>query len=162
MYRHTIIVATALVPLVAQPSFGADRDKIIGTWKLLSYDIEIQSTGKKAPVMGAHPTGYAAFLPNGRIFFVLTGEGRKPATTDQKRAALLSTLVAYTGTYTIKGDQWATQVDVAWDPDWVGTEQVRNFDFDGKYMHVLTPWRVMPDWANKGMTRSVITFERSN
>jgi hypothetical protein len=25
---------------------------------------------------------------------------------------------------------------------------------------VLTPWRVMPNWADKGMTRSIVTFER--
>jgi hypothetical protein len=26
---------------------------------------------------------------------------------------------------------------------------------------VLTPWRIMPNWADKGMTRSIITFERA-
>ena len=32
---------------------------------------------------------------------------------------------------------------------------------DGERLQVLTPWRVMPNWADKGMSRSIVTFERS-
>lgn len=147
--------------LVAQPSFGDDDTKLVGTWKLVSYEVEEQATGQKGPVMGQNPTGYAVFTPEGRVFFVLTGEARKPAKTDQERAGLLSTLVAYTGTHRVEGDKWTTKVDVAWNPEWVGTEQVRSFKLDGERLQVLTPWRVMPNWADKGMTRSIVTFERS-
>lgn len=161
MSRLGLIGFMLVACLVAQPSFGADRDKILGTWQLLSYEVEVQATGEKIPVMGQNPTGYAAFLPDGRVFFVLTGEGRKPAKTDQERAELLNTLVAYSGTYSVAGDTWTTSVDVAWNPEWVGTKQVRSFKLDGERLQVLTPWRVMPNWADKGMTRSIITFERS-
>jgi hypothetical protein len=58
---------------------------------------------------------------------MLTREGRKPAKKDQERAALLNTLIAYTGTYSIVGDTWTTNVDVARNPEWVGTKQVRSF-----------------------------------
>ena len=147
--------------LIAQTSFADDRDKVVGTWKLVSYEIEVQATGQKRPVMGEKPTGYANFTPEGRVFFVLTGEARKAAKTDQERAELLNTLVAYSGTYTVEGDKWSTNVDVAWNPEWVATKQVRNFTLDGERLMVLTPWRVMPNWADKGMTRSIVTFERS-
>ena len=95
------------------------------------------------------------------MFFVLTGEARKPGKTDKERADLLSTLVAYTGTYRIEGDTWTTKVDVAWNPEWVGTEQVRSFKLVGQRLQVLTPWRLMPNWADNGMTRSIVTFERA-
>ena len=147
--------------LAAQPSVADDGSKLLGIWKLVSYEVEIQATGQKAPVMGEHPTGYVAFLPEGRVFFVLTGEARKPAKTDQERAELLNTLVAYSGTYRVEGDKWITRVDVAWNPEWVGTEQARSFTVDGDLLQVLTPWRVMPNWADKGMTRSIITFARA-
>jgi hypothetical protein len=65
---------------------------------LVSYVVEVQTTGQKLPVMGEKPTGYVSFLPEGRVFFLLTGEGREPAKTDQARADLLNALVAYTGT----------------------------------------------------------------
>lgn len=147
--------------LFAQPSFGDDRDKVLGTWKLVSYEVEIQANGQKEPVMGQNPTGYVIFTPEGRVFFVLTGEARKSAKTDQERAELLSTLIAYTGTYRVEGDRWITKVEVAWNPEWVGTEQARSFTLDGDRLQVLTPWRVMPNWADKGMTRSIVTFVRS-
>lgn len=148
--------------MISQASFaGGDQNTIVGTWKLVSYEVEVQATGQKSPVMGEKPTGYATFTPEGRVFFVLTGEARKAAKTDQERAELLNTLVAYSGTYTVEGDKWTTNVEVAWNPEWVGTEQVRNFKLDGERLMVLTPWRVMPNWADKGMTRSIVTFEQS-
>ena len=61
----------------------------------------------------------------------------------------------------VEGDKWTTHVEVAWNPEWVGTAQVRSFTLNGKYLEVLTPWRIMPNWADKGMTRSIITFERA-
>jgi hypothetical protein len=147
--------------IAVQPSFADDRAKIIGIWKLAAYEVEIQSTGQKEPVMGQNPTGYVTFTREGRVFFVLTGEGRKAAKTIQDRAELLSSLVAYTGLYRLEGDKWITSVDVAWNPEWVGTEQTRSFKVEGERLQVLTPWRVMPNWPDKGMTRSIVTFERA-
>jgi hypothetical protein len=146
---------------VAQPSFAYDRGNVVGLWQLVSYEIEVQTTGEKVPVMGQKPTGYANFSPEGRVFFILTGEGRNPPKTDQESAELLKTLVAYTGTYRIEGDRWLTKVDVAWNPDWVGTEQTRSFRIADDQLQVVTPWRVMPNWADKGVTRSVVTFQRA-
>jgi hypothetical protein len=158
MSRLTGLVFVACI--ISQASFADDRDKVVGTWKLISYEVEVQATGQKSPVMGEKPTGYATFTPEGRVFFVLTGEARKTAKTDQERAELLNTLVAYSGTYTVEGEKWITNVEVAWNPEWVGTKQVRDFKLDGERLMVLTPWRVMPNWADKGMTRSIVTFER--
>jgi hypothetical protein len=157
------LASLALVAgLMAGPAFAEDAKSLLGTWRLLSYEVEAQASGEKIPVMGARPTGSVSFLPEGRVYFILTGEGRKPAATDAERAALLGTLVAYTGRYTIEGDRWATDVDVAWNPEWVGTRQVRTFKVEGDRLVVLTPWRLMPNWADKGTTRSIVTFERGN
>ena len=155
------LLAALFICLFAQPGIGAQGNTLVGTWKLVSYQVEVQATGQKLPVMGDKPTGYVTFLPAGRVFFLLTGEGRKPAKSDQERARLLDTLVAYTGTYRIEGDTWTTDVDVAWNPEWLGTKQMRSFKLEGDRLNVVTPWRLMPNWADKGMTRSIITFERA-
>ncbi len=159
--RWPILIVAGGVLASAQLGTADDREKVIGFWKLVSYVVEVQATGQIEPVMGQHPTGYVNFSAEGRVMFILTGEGRKPAKTAEERADLLSTLVAYTGTYRIEGDRWITKVDVAWNPEWVGTEQARNFKIEGERLQVLTPWRVMPNWPEKGMQRSVVTFERS-
>ena len=78
-----------------------------------------------------------------------------------EKAALLNTLVAYTGTYRVEDGKWITKVEVAWNPEWVGTEQVRPYVVDGNQLKVLTPWRTMPNWADKGETRSIITFAKA-
>ncbi len=160
MPRVRWLLVVVLFVIAGQPTFADDAAQIHGVWKLVSYEVEIQATGQKEPVMGQNPTGYVIFIPEGRVWFVLTGEGRKPAKTVQERADLLNSLVAYTGTYRVEGDKWITKVEVAWNPEWVGTEQTRFFKVDGDRLQVLTPWRIMPNWAEKGMQRSIITFER--
>jgi hypothetical protein len=162
MFKCKCLVVLVLLLIASQPSFADDRaQQVQGVWKLISYEVEIQATGQKEPVMGQKPTGYVVFIPEGRVWFILTGEGRKPAKTVQERADLLSSMVAYTGTYRLEGDTWITKVEVAWDPEWLGTEQRRSFKVDGDRLQVLTPWRIMPNWADRGMTRSIVTFERA-
>ena len=157
MQRILLVIAV----VVAHESFADDPARLQGVWRVLSYTLEYQATGRKEAVMGEKPTGYAIFTPETRAMFVITGEGRKPQTDDKGRAALLNTLVAYTGRYRIEGDRWITKVEVAWNPEWVGSEQERFFRLDGDRLEVTTPWRIMPNWPEKGMTRSVLTFERS-
>src|SRR5689334_5545656 len=106
---NKLIWPVALVCVMAQPSLAGDREDVLGIWKLVAYQIEVQATGEKQPVMGENPTGYVTFLPEGRVFFVLTGEGRKPAKTAEERAQLLNTLVAYTGRYRIESGKWITK-----------------------------------------------------
>jgi hypothetical protein len=161
MSKFNRLVVLVLFVIAVQPSFADDRTKIHGLWKLISYEVEIQATGQKEFPMGQNPTGFVIFTPEGRIMLLFTAEGRKPAKTVDERANLLSTLTAYAGTYRIEGDKWITKVEVAWNPEWIGTEQTRSFKVDGDRLQVFTPWRVMPNWPEKGMTRSIVSFERT-
>ncbi len=161
MLKLRLLITFVWFFVASHASFAADGSTVVGIWKLVSYDIEIQATKQKEPVFGQSPIGYAVFTPEGRVFFMLTAEGRKPAKSVQDRADLLDSLVAYSGLYRLEGDRWITKVDVAWNPEWVGTEQARSFAVDANRLQVLTPWRVMPNWADKGMTRSIVTYERA-
>jgi hypothetical protein len=124
MLRTTMTFALGAL-LVTQSAFADDRERLIGTWKLLSYDNEFQDGSPRRAVYGQHPTGYIILTDEGRMMGVVTAEGRKPATTDEDRAALLRTMFAYSGMYRLEGDKWITTVDVSWNPVWIGTEQVR-------------------------------------
>ena len=137
---------------------GAGESPLVGAWKLVGYQVESQDTLKKIPAMGSHPSGRVIFTADHRVAFVLTGEGRKAGSTDAEKSALLNTLIAYTGIEHVEGNQWCTQVEAAWNPEWVGTVQCRDFRIAGDTLEVLTPWRQMPNWP--GTTRSIITFER--
>lgn len=159
--KKFLFIAFIFIFTSFRPAFADNEaQQIQGVWKLISYVIEVKQTGETFPPMGEKPSGYTIFTPEGRTWFMLTGEGRKPASTIEEKAQLLDTMVAYAGSYRIVNDKWITSVQVAWNPAWIGTEQARQFTIDGNKLQVLTPWRIMPNWADKGETRSIITFER--
>ncbi|QCI98247.1 lipocalin-like domain-containing protein [Agrobacterium larrymoorei] len=158
MKTRFLTVAALFLAASATGRAQAEDASLTGSWRLVSYEVESQDTGKKIPAMGDHPTGRVIFTDDHRVAFVLTGEGRKSGAGDADKAALLNTLVAYTGTEETKNDEWCTHVEAAWNPEWVGTTQCRKFRRTGDRLEVLTPWRQMPNWP--GTTRSIVTFER--
>lgn len=153
-------VVMILLFIAAQSAFTDDRTAIQGVWKLVSFENEIQTTGQKELPLGPNPKGYVIFTPE-RATFMFTADGRKAAKTDKERADLLNSMVAYSGMYRLEGDQWITRIDVAWNPEWLGTEQRRFFKIDANRLQVLTVWRVNPNWPEKGMGRGILTFERA-
>jgi len=161
MVKFKWLVILVLFLFAVQPSFADDRAKLLGTWRLVSFEREDKATGEKEPVVGKNPTGYIIFTSEGRFMAILTGEGRKAPKTDQDRADLLKSMFAYTGLYRLEGDKWITKIDVAWYPEWIGTEQERFFRIDGKRLQVFTMWLIAPNWPEKGMGRGVLTFERA-
>jgi len=138
--------------------FAADRNVLVGSWRLASFEREYQTTDEREYPMGNTPTGYIIFLAEWRMAVVITGEGRKAPATDQDRAGLFNSLVAYTGSYRVDGDKWITTVDVSANPAWVGTEQIRTFQVTGNRLQEMTAWAARPD---NRMARAVITYERT-
>ena len=154
------LIVMMLAINAAQVAFADDSAKIIGIWKLVSFDWEIQATGEREPAMGKNPTGYNIFTPEGRAMFVLTGEGRKAPKTDQDRADLFKSMFAYTGMYRLEGDKWITKIDVSWNPAWLGTEQIRFFKVDGDRLQVISMWVQDTVKPQRGMVRGFLTFDR--
>jgi hypothetical protein len=161
MFKVRWLIVLAWLLIFVHPCFADDSGKILGIWRLVSYEAEFQATGEREPVLGKNPTGYSIFTPEGRAFFILTGEGRKAPNTDQDRADLLKSMFAYTGIYRLEGDKWITKVDVSWNPAWLGTEQVRFFKFDGDRLQVISMWVKSVTRPEKGMARGILTFERA-
>jgi hypothetical protein len=143
---------------MAPSTVSGDAAALVGTWRLVAFEREDQAGGERAYPMGRSPTGYIIFLPEGRMAVVITGEGRKAPASDQDRAGLLNSLVAYTGRYRVEGDKWITAVDVSANPAWVGTEQPRSFRVTGDRLQEITPWFPLP--GNR-TARVVNTYERA-
>jgi hypothetical protein len=158
MLKVNWVVACLLLLVAAKPGFANDSAPIVGNWRLVSFEREFQATVEREYPMGKAPAGYILFLPEGRMAVVITGEGRKAPITDQDRAGLFNSLVAYTGVYRVDGDKWITTVDVSANPAWVGTEQTRFFHVSGDRLQEMTAWAPRPD---SRMARAVITYERA-
>jgi hypothetical protein len=161
MQRSAWKIAVVIAFAATQPSFADDPQSLVGTWKVVSFEAVSPTTGEREPARGEHPSGCTIFTPEGRMSVLITNEGRKAPSTDQDRANLFQSMVAYSGTYRIEGNKWATMVDVAANPALVGTEQERSFRLEGNQLQESTnlmPWAIHPE---KGMVRFVITYRRA-
>ena len=120
-------------------------------------------SGSKGRTGSGGPTSRRSFTATWTVATCTmpTGEGRKAPNTDQDRADLLKSMVAYTGMYRIEGDKWITKVDVSGNPAWVGTEQARFFRFDGDQLQESTPFMQWAARPEKGMVRFVLTWKRA-
>jgi len=154
------LLAIVVGVFIAHPVFADGPSKILGVWRLVSYDLEFQDTGERRPTFGKKPAGYIIFTPEGRMMAYLEAENRKAPQTDEERAAAFRTMNAYTGRYRIEGDKWVTKVDGSWNVSWVGTDQERFFKFDGEQLHVVTQWLRLPAYENNRMFRGFLSFER--
>jgi hypothetical protein len=111
---------------------------LVGAWRLKAAYFVAQGTGERLDLFGDAPFGYVVFASNGRMIVLLTSGGRTPAASGDDLAALFKSMAAYTGRWSIDGEQVVTKVDGAWDPSWVGTEQVRYYAFDGQTLSIRT------------------------
>jgi hypothetical protein len=69
---------------------------------------------------------------------LITAAERRPAASQSEMAELVRSMAAYSGRWSLKGDKLTTEVDGAWDPSWVGTQQVRYCTYDGQMMSART------------------------
>jgi len=145
---------------LALSSHASERPALVGVWKLLSYQTEFRDGSPKRAMFGEHPTGYIIFTREGRMMAVIEAEGRTASSSDSHRAALLKSLIAYSGKYRIEGKQWITTVDVSWNPAWDGTDQVRSYEIIGDRLNVTSPWLHAPNFPETGLSRGSLVFER--
>ena len=155
----TLVLFLGLL-LAALPSSPADRTTLLGVWKLLSYQTEFQDGSPKRALFGEHPTGYIVFTSESRMMALIEAEGRKAPSTDADRAALLRSVIAYTGKYRMEGNRWITTVDTAWNPAWVGTDQVRSYELVGDRLTVTSMWQPQVNIPGSPVARGILQFER--
>jgi hypothetical protein len=151
----TLWLGLAVLPVAV---LAADNTEVIGSWKLTSFRNEFQDGTEPRPMYGENPRGYIVFTPDSRMMAIVEGEGRKPPKSDDEQAAAFRSLIAYTGSYRFEGDRFITKVDVAWNPAWVGTEQIRTYTLSGDRLQVTSPWVMSPNLGK--ITRATVTWER--
>lgn len=154
------LAAIALM-LFAQIASAEDTARVVGVWKLLSFEADYQDGRPRTPWHGGlSPSGYIIFTKEGRMMSVIEGVGRKPAKTDEERGALLRSMFAYTGIYRLEGDKWVTKVDASWNPAWTGTEQMRFYKVDGDRLEVVSEWMKAPNLPGEAtLVRGVLLWE---
>ena len=143
--RHvtvTILVWALLALRDATPSLADDTGKLIGTWKLVSAVSEELATGQKTNIYKGTPIGFITYGADGRVMTIIVDSPRKKPSgtiaTAVEAEALFRSMAAYAGTYTIEGNQVIHRPDVSWNETWTGTDQVREYKFDGERLILAT------------------------
>ena len=158
MWAFLLIV----LALVVAPAHADDKDlrqKIVGTWKLVSVVYEDQETKARSPVLGERPKGRQIATADGLWLALVTAEGRTVPKTDEERAQALRTMIAYTGRYRVEDGKVITKVEAAWNEAWVGGEQTRFIRFEGDRLFIESPPMPHPNVGGK-VVRVIVTWER--
>src|SRR4051812_41775397 len=135
---------TAIVCFCFQAGFALAEDtagQLAGSWKLNSWTIQIIGGDATEP-FGPNPKGRAIFAADGYVTFVIVAANRKPATSNEESAALLKSLLAYSGKFVIEGDKFTTKVDLSGNELLTGQDQVRFFKLDGDKLSLRTAEQV--------------------
>ncbi len=120
---------------ISGPLFGADADGLIGTWKLVSWQVIVENEPPQN-VFGSHPKGFLILTREGRSIVLTTAENRRKGMGDGERAALHKSMLSYSGKYRVEGNDLITVVDVSWNEEWNGTEQRRHFSIEGDKLFI--------------------------
>jgi hypothetical protein len=138
------VVALPCRTLTQTAPASSIQEQILGTWKLVSYVREEIPSGAKSDVMGAHATGYINYGRDRRMIVIIaSGERKKPAgpvATPEEAEALMTSMLAYAGTYTIDSEAKTVthHIDVSWDQSRTGESLVRIYKLDGDRLTLTT------------------------
>ena len=157
--RFLFAVIFSLAGLTARADDSELRQKIVGSWKLVSVVYEDRDTKERTPVLGEHPRGRQIATADGHWLALVTAEGRKVPQNDEERAQALRTMIAYTGRYRVEGGKVITKVEAAWNEAWVGGEQTRFIRFEGDRLFIESPPMPHPNLAGK-VVRVIVIWER--
>ena len=113
------------------------RERLVGTWRLVSSRREEVATGRGEEQLGAEPRGFITYTPSGHVMALLTRGDQAPIGGDADRAAQHRAMVAYAGRYEVVGESVHHHVEVSWQPATVGTTFVRHVAFEGEDRLVL-------------------------
>lgn len=122
-----------------------DRDALVGTWTLASWEV-VDSTGAVDRPFGEKPIGYiiyspegymaVAFMPPGRLLF---GAADILGGTPDEKCAAIGTYISYCGRYEVVGDRVCHHIQLSLFPNWTGVTQERIVSLSGDTLRISTP-----------------------
>jgi lipocalin-like protein len=139
------------------------NEELVGTWRLVRFTRTIVATGEAQETFGKAPSGFIQFGRDGRMMMFVVKDQRPSPTdpqkmTDQQRADLFKTMIAYGGTYTFDGKTLTSHLDVTWNQAWTGTDIVRHVMLEGRNLTLTAdPHK---SYVDGNVISAVMTFEK--
>lgn len=118
----------------------SNDNPLLGTWHLVRWDITYGDGRAPTLPFGDQASGLIIYTEDGTMSACIARGGRKPLSSDSVRSAPQSERLAafesyfqYAGPYTVRSSNGRRQVVhsvvQSLNPNFVGTEQIRNMDF---------------------------------
>jgi hypothetical protein len=145
---RTLLLSAAVFALSAATPLSQKENtaKLVGTWKLVGASATNATGVVNHTPFGPNPTGSLIYTAQGRMAVLVSYSSRKPlsgavrfASPATERAEAFATFFAYSGRYSLAGDQVTHHVEVASVPNWVNTDLVRVFTIQGGRLTLRTP-----------------------
>jgi hypothetical protein len=149
-FAVAVVISLALsLPMSGALAQQSLKDRIVGTWRVVSWE-SLRPNGQVVNIwMGPHPTGVIMYQPNGYVAVEIMADPRptftqipaiSPPPYDEFRNAFFG-YYAYWGTYTINdaGNGLVHDVIGSERPGEVGVKYPRSVLIDGTKLIITTP-----------------------
>ena len=139
------------------------NEQLAGTWRLVRFTRTNVATGEAQDTFGKAPSGFIQFGSDGRMMMLVVKEQRAAPPepekmTEQQRADLFKTMIAYAGTYAFDGKALTCHLDVTWNQAWTGTDIVRHVTLEGNKL-ILTA-DAHKSYVDGNVISAVMVFEK--
>ena len=125
-------------PVAGQPGADAVKQRLAGSWMLTKYEVYGENGETRA---GNFDVGRLTYGEKEMDAHLLRSGDKAATTTDAARAEAFRAYLGYFGPYTIDTARQVVVHHVTGSsrPDWIGTNQVRHYDFsaDGRQLILM-------------------------
>ncbi len=140
------------------------QNQFVGTWRLLSWENRDESGNVSYP-FGQDAVGYLIYTDDGYMSGTLMKANRPSFAggdvlggSTQEQAMATQTYIHYCGKYEIQSNKVIHHIETSLFPNWVGINQERFFEFQGKQLSLSTPLLLM----NGKLQRGFLIWERAS
>jgi hypothetical protein len=109
---------------------------LVGAWKLIEWRI-VHADGRVSHPFGTDAVGLLCYTSDGHVSATIARAGRAPLPADTPRhasaeaqAEAFTSFFSYAGRYELRDGHVAHDVEIALNPAFVGTTQIRELNFD--------------------------------
>ncbi|MFT5033404.1 MAG: hypothetical protein ACI89D_002629 [Bermanella sp.] len=117
---------------------GSQQNLLLGAWSLVSWSIEFSDARPARYPYGESAWGSIVYSDNGRMLAAISRDDREALSVavpqqapDVEKIAAFDSFFSYGGSYSTEGDTVIHSVDIALNPNFVGSEQRRTILFEG-------------------------------
>jgi hypothetical protein len=134
-----------MIDMMDRESSAPLRDRFLGSWSLVSVE-QVLPSGEVLRPFGDAPLGSLLYQADGYMAAQLSiGNPRKFASDDtsqattEEAAAAWMTYIGYWGSFEVDAARGVVvhRVEGSWFANWIGTEQIRHFRFEGNDRLIL-------------------------